>query len=108
MKHRMMMTAAVLSTASFLATGAGVLTYQSLAAEKPTPPAAKQPADKEKTEQGLSLAEFTKLHKELQLKSQPWATIPWQLSLTEGRQQAAREKKPIFLMTGTGHLLCLG
>ena len=95
MKHRMMMTALGLSV---------VLAAGVVRADKP----AALPAGKEKETNGLSLAEFEKLHKELQLKSQPWATIPWKLSLTEARQQAAREKKPIFLMTGTGHLLCLG
>jgi hypothetical protein len=55
---------------------------------------------------GLSEAEFARLHKQLSLKNQPWATIPWKVSLTEARQRAAAECKPIFLVVNTGN--CLG
>lgn len=54
----------------------------------------------------LTLAEFEQLHNQLDLKKQPWATIPWKVSVTEARQVAAREKKPIFLVVNTGN--CLG
>jgi len=52
---------------------------------------------------GLTNAEFEKLRKDLQLKSKPWATIPWQASVTEARELAARTKKPIFMMVDTGN-----
>ena len=52
---------------------------------------------------GLSDAEFQKLSKELRLKSKPWATIPWQASVTEARDLAAKQKKPIFMMVDTGN-----
>ena len=54
----------------------------------------------------LSNAEFTLLAKQLHLKNQPWATIRWKVSLTEARQLAAKEHKPIFLVVNTGN--CLG
>jgi hypothetical protein len=54
----------------------------------------------------LSDAEFNKVLKELQVKTQPWATIPWKVSLTEARRLAAAERKPIFLVVNTGN--CLG
>ena len=60
----------------------------------------------ETTAAGMSEAEFARLCKELHLKNQPWATIPWQVSLTQARQVAAKESKPIFLVVNTGN--CLG
>ena len=57
-------------------------------------------------EPGLSRAEFDKLHKELNLKNQPWATIPWKVTLTEARELAVKSKKPIFMVVNTGN--CLG
>jgi hypothetical protein len=57
-------------------------------------------------EPGLSRAEFDRLQKVLSLKNQPWATIPWKNTLPEARAQAAKEKKPIFMVVNTGN--CLG
>jgi len=57
-------------------------------------------------EPGLSRAEFERLHYALNLKNQPWATIPWKVTLTEARELAAAEGKPIFLVVNTGN--CLG
>jgi hypothetical protein len=54
----------------------------------------------------LPKAEFARLARELHLKNQPWASIPWKVSLTEARQLAARQRKPIFLVVNTGN--CLG
>jgi hypothetical protein len=54
----------------------------------------------------LPMAEFAQLSRELQLKNQPWAAIPWKVSVTEARRVAARERKPIFLVVNTGN--CLG
>ncbi len=55
---------------------------------------------------GLSEAEFGPLSRELDLKNQPWTGIRWKVSVTEARQVAAREQKPIFLVVNTGN--CLG
>ena len=52
---------------------------------------------------GLSTSEFEKLRKELRLKSKPWATVPWQATVPEARELAARTKKPIFMMVDTGN-----
>jgi hypothetical protein len=54
----------------------------------------------------VTTAEFKRLAGELDLKSQPWAKIPWKVSVTEARQLAAKERKPIFLVVNTGN--CLG
>jgi hypothetical protein len=54
----------------------------------------------------LSDTEFATLHKALHVKNQSWATIPWKVSVTQARQLAARERKPIFLVVNTGN--CLG
>jgi hypothetical protein len=54
----------------------------------------------------LSDAEFARLRKALHVKNQPWATIPWKVSVTQARRLAAKERKPIFLVVNTGN--CLG
>jgi hypothetical protein len=54
----------------------------------------------------LSATEFAQLSRELRLGNQPWATIPWKVSVTEARQLAALQGKPIFLVVNTGN--CLG
>jgi RNA polymerase sigma factor (sigma-70 family) len=53
-----------------------------------------------------SLGEFKELKPVLDIKNQPWATIPWKYSITEARQLAAAAKKPIFMVVNTGN--CLG
>jgi hypothetical protein len=54
----------------------------------------------------LTVAEFEKLHKALQPpKDELWQTVPWQLSLLEARQLAAKEKKPIVMRVRAGHPL---
>ena len=55
---------------------------------------------------GLSIAEFEKLHKELQPpRDELWQSIPWQVSLLEARKLAAQEKKPIVMRVRSGHPL---
>ena len=72
----------------------GVLTSRS--------PAADQPA-------GLSLADFDKLHKELQPpKDELWRSIPWHVSIVEAREMAAKEKKPVFVWVASGEPLGCG
>ena len=55
---------------------------------------------------GLSDKEFDRLFKQLHVKNQPWARIPWKISVTEARQLAARAGKPIFMQVNQGN--CLG
>ena len=57
-------------------------------------------------EPGLPRVEFDHLKQVLNLKNQPWATIPWKNTLPEARAQAANEAKPIFMVVNTGN--CLG
>ena len=58
---------------------------------------------------GLSPAEFAKLHRELQPpKDELWRTIPWQVSIIEGRELAAKQKKPIFVWVASGEPLGCG
>jgi hypothetical protein len=63
-------------------------------------------AAKEKPTVELSLAEFKELKPILDIKNQPWTTIPWKYSITEARKLAAATKKPIFMVVNTGN--CLG
>jgi hypothetical protein len=56
--------------------------------------------------QELTPPEFEKLRHELDPRNQPWAAIPWTVSVTEARKLAARDRKPIFLVVNTGN--CLG
>ena len=54
----------------------------------------------------LSASEFERLHAELQPEADaPWRTIPWRVSLLEARQEAAKQKKPIFIWAMDGHPL---
>jgi hypothetical protein len=63
----------------------------------------------EPAEKGLSVAEFEKLHKELQPPSDElWRTIPWHVSILEGRATAARTAKPIFVWVASGEPLGCG
>ena len=57
-------------------------------------------------DQTLSRAEFDQLHQELNLKNQAWASLPWKVTLTEARESAVKNGKPIFLVVNTGN--CLG
>ena len=61
---------------------------------------------KEQPATELSRAEFDKLKPILDVKNQPWTTIPWKYSITEARKVAAATRKPIFMVVNTGN--CLG
>ena len=80
---------------------AGVLAVCCLAA---TPAFGQRPPEPGTT--APSVAEFDRLFQELHVKNQPWATIPWKVSVTEARRLAAAERKPVFLVVNTGN--CLG
>ena len=49
---------------------------------------------------------FDSLRSQLRLKNNPWATVPWKVSVSEARELAAGSRKPIFLVVNTGN--CLG
>ena len=65
-------------------------------------------AANDKPSAAFSEAEFQELKARLDVHNQPWASIPWQVSLTEARQLAARTRKPIFMAVGTGNTLGWG
>jgi hypothetical protein len=63
----------------------------------------------EQAKGGLTVAEFEKLHKELQPPGDElWRTIPWHVSILEGREAAARAGKPIFVWVASGEPLGCG
>jgi hypothetical protein len=66
-------------------------------------------AAEEPNEQQLSVADFEKLHRELQPpRDELWRSIPWHVSILEAREQAARNKKPIFVWVASGEPLGCG
>lgn len=52
---------------------------------------------------GLSDEEFRKIQPEMRLKNKGWGSLPWRATLTDAREAAVREKKPIFMMVDTGN-----
>ena len=55
---------------------------------------------------GLDPTEFAKLHRQLQPSAEEgWSSIPWKTSLVQACIQAAREKKPLFMVVRSGHPL---
>jgi hypothetical protein len=52
----------------------------------------------------IPAAEFDKLHKMIRVQpdEQRFWQIPWKLRISDARQQAAREGKPIFVWAGAG------
>jgi hypothetical protein len=48
--------------------------------------------------------QFDKLHKMIRVQpdEQRFWQIPWKLSITEAREQAAKDGKPIFVWAGAG------
>jgi hypothetical protein len=54
---------------------------------------------------GLTPEEFSRLHRELTAVEEPWQSIPWRLSLLEAQTEAARQRKPIYMLCRSGHPL---
>ena len=52
---------------------------------------------------GITEQEYQTLRGGLRLKSRGWASLPWRATLTDAREAALREKKPIFMMVDTGN-----
>ncbi len=96
-KLKKALTAVLLLAA--LGLGTGLAPSRSDAAEKGDRAANEKPAA------GLGLAEFKELKPILDVKNQPWTTIPWKYSITEARKLAAASKKPIFMVVNTGNAL---
>ncbi len=54
----------------------------------------------------LNETEFAKLHQQLRPPAKEgWSSIPWKTSLVQACVQAAREKKPLFMVVRAGHPL---
>jgi len=54
----------------------------------------------------LTLSDFEALHADLQPDpGETWRTIPWETSLLRAQEQAARERKPLFIWAMDGHPL---
>ncbi|HYT90911.1 MAG TPA: hypothetical protein VEL76_19530 [Gemmataceae bacterium] len=63
----------------------------------------------EPAQSGLTVAEFEKLHMALQPpRDERWRTIPWHVSILEGRAAAAKTGKPIFVWVASGSPLGCG
>ena len=48
---------------------------------------------------------FGELHQQLAPKKEAWKTIAWHVDLLSAQNQAARERKPIFIWSMDGHPL---
>jgi hypothetical protein len=55
--------------------------------------------------EGLTAAEFRKLHGELAPEKAAWEEVPWRLSVLEACAAAASEKKPVYMLVRSGHPL---
>jgi hypothetical protein len=49
-------------------------------------------------------ARLDSLRLALELRLQPWATLPWQAGVTPARRAAAAQGKPVFLIVNTGNV----
>jgi len=54
---------------------------------------------------GFSQAEFQRLHAELNPPAAAWEGLPWRLSILEACAEAAKEKKPVYMLVRSGHPL---
>ncbi len=55
---------------------------------------------------GLEAREFERLHARLQPPAEDgWSSIEWKTSLAQACVQAARKKKPLFMVVRSGHPL---
>jgi hypothetical protein len=98
---------ALVATTFLLAGSASALLVHRATAEPP--PSRAQAAEKPKAPAApVSEAEFEELIAKLDVHNQPWGRIPWQVSLTEARELAAKTNKPIFMAVGTGNPLGWG
>ena len=100
---RKLQTGVAFLATTFLLASSALLVYR---ATVEPPPLLAQASEAPKTPAaGLTEAEFKKLKAVLDLKNQPWTTIPWKYSLTEARKLAAKTRKPIFMVVNTGNVM---
>jgi ferric-dicitrate binding protein FerR (iron transport regulator) len=60
---------------------------------------------KGKAPKDLLQLDYAALRSLVAFKSETWANLPWFVSLHDAREAAAKEKKPIFMVTAHGHPL---
>ena len=53
----------------------------------------------------FGMAEFKKLHAELEPQGEKWKSIPWETDLLKAQRMAAKDNKPIFIWSMDGHPL---
>jgi hypothetical protein len=103
---RKLYTGVAVAITTLLLAGSAVLVHRATAK---APPLQAQAAGQPKTTAAPSSeAEFKELKARLDVHNQPWASIPWQVSLTDARRLAAKTRKPIFMVVGTGNALGWG
>jgi hypothetical protein len=78
-----------------IATVAGTTSVEPVWGIPPRPPC----------EDALDVTQFNKLHGELTSAREAWQSIPWHLSILDARAEAAREKKPVYMLCRAGHPL---
>ena len=55
---------------------------------------------------GLSEADFKEWHGKLAPPAkEPWQGLPWKLSVLEAQAEAAKAKKPVYMLVRSGHPL---
>jgi hypothetical protein len=103
---RKLQTGVALVATTLLLAGSALLVHRATAGPRPV----LAQAGKEPQAPGVAFSEkeFNELKAKLDVHNQPWASIPWQVSLTEARELAAKTNKPIFLAVGTGNPLGWG
>jgi hypothetical protein len=103
---RKMYAGVALVVPTLLLAGSAVFVHRATA--EPAPIQARAAKEPKTPVAAWSEAEFKELKARLDVHNQPWASIPWQVSLTEARELAAKTKKPIFMVVGTGNALGWG
>ena len=53
----------------------------------------------------LSPQEFARLHGSARPAAEKWTEIPWETDLTQARERAAKESKPLLMWVMDGHPL---
>jgi hypothetical protein len=85
-------------TAGLVLASAGILQWRSLAADRPAGDQAAALEKEQAATDRLTVAEFDRLHKKLtKMSTEKVWSIPWQLSIREARELAAKENQPVFL-----------
>jgi hypothetical protein len=70
------------------------------------PPSGLNGSGLNESEPRLNETRFARLHQQLQPPAEEgWSSIPWKTSLVQACVEAARQKKPVFMVCRAGHPL---